>query len=143
MISVDRQFRSVSFMTENLLPFTDEETVVSEHKCLQHLHLLALHFEILGYIPRLLNGVKGLAYLRRIGDFRGDNRTLRVLLKISKLDPFRRFIEVAENKFNGLILIEGSIVLKFLIPEGICTEDVECNLRGDTLILGLFVIVIV
>ena len=36
-------------------------------KCLQHSHLLALHLEILGYVPHLLNG---LGYFRRIGDFR-------------------------------------------------------------------------
>lgn len=130
-------------MTENFLPFTDEVTVDSVHKCLQHLHLLALHLEILGYIPRLLNGLKGLVYLRRIGDLRGDNRTLRVLLKISELQLFCKFIEVAESKFKGLILTEGNIIWKFLIPEGICTEDVECSLRGDILILDLFVIVIV
>ena len=48
---------------------TDEVTVYLVLKCLQHLHLLALHLEILGYIPHLLNG---LVYLRRIGDRIGD-----------------------------------------------------------------------
>ena len=51
-------------------------------KCLQHLHLLALHLEILGYIPYLLNGS---VYLRRIGDFRGDSLILRLLLKTQLL----------------------------------------------------------
>ena len=37
-------------------------TVELVHKCIQQLHLLALHFEILGYIPGLLNGLE---YLRR------------------------------------------------------------------------------
>ena len=52
-------------MTENFLPFTDEVTVELVHRCIQQLHLLALHFEILGYIPGLLNGLE---YLRRTGD---------------------------------------------------------------------------
>ena len=43
-------------------------TVELVHKCIQQLHLLALHFEILGYIPSLLNGLE---YLRRTGDFYG------------------------------------------------------------------------
>ena len=33
-------------------------TVELVHKCIQQLHLLALHFEILGYIPGLLNGLE-------------------------------------------------------------------------------------
>ena len=41
--------------------------------CLQHLHLLTLHLEIIGYIPLLLNG---LVYLRRIGDFIGNSKVL-------------------------------------------------------------------
>ena len=40
--------------------------------------------------------------------------------------------------FNGRIFTEGNIVLKFLVEEGICTEDAECNLRGDIEILILF-----
>ena len=39
--------------------------------------------------------------------------------------------------FNGRIFIDGSIVLNFLVEEGICTEDAECNLRGDIEILIL------
>ena len=60
------------FVTEHCLPLTDEVTVVLVLKRLQHLHLLALHLEILGNIPHLLNG---LVYLRRICDFRGDSRS--------------------------------------------------------------------
>ena len=40
--------------------------------------------------------------------------------------------------FNGRICTEGNIVLKFLVEEGICTEDAECNLRGHIEILILF-----
>ena len=36
------------------------------------------------------------------------------------------------------IFIDGIIVLNFLVEEGICTEDAECNLRGDIEILILF-----
>ena len=64
------QCMSELFITENFLPLTDEVTEDLLLKCLQHLHLLALHLEILGYIPHLLNG---LVYLRRICDFRGDS----------------------------------------------------------------------
>ena len=54
-------------------------TVELVHKCIQQLHLLALHFEILGYIPGLLNVPE---YLRRTGDFSGDNTTGRPLRNI-------------------------------------------------------------
>ena len=40
--------------------------------------------------------------------------------------------------FNGRIFTDGIIVLNFLVEEGICTEDAECNLRGDIEILILF-----
>ena len=40
--------------------------------------------------------------------------------------------------FNGRIFIDGIIVLNFLVEEEICTEDAECNLRGDIEILILF-----
>ena len=40
--------------------------------------------------------------------------------------------------FNGRIFTEGNIVLKYLVEEGICTEDAECNLRGDIEIFILF-----
>ena len=45
---------------ENCLPFTDDAIVVLVHECVQQTHLLALHFETLGYIPRLLNALNGL-----------------------------------------------------------------------------------
>ena len=76
MRSSEFQSSSELFITENCLPLTDEVTVALVHKCLQHLHLLALHLEVLGYIPHLLNG---LVYLRRLGDFRGDSLILRLL----------------------------------------------------------------
>ena len=40
--------------------------------------------------------------------------------------------------FNGRIFIEGNM-LNFLVEEGICMEDAECNLRRDIEILILFV----
>ena len=40
--------------------------------------------------------------------------------------------------FNGCIFIEGGKVLNFLVRDGICTVDAECNLRGDIEILILF-----
>ena len=58
---------------ENFLPFTDDVMVVLVHKCVQQTHLLALHLETLGYIPRLLNALNGLVYFLIIGDPRGDN----------------------------------------------------------------------
>ena len=58
---------------ENFLPFTDDVMVVLVLKCAQQTHLLALHLEILGYIPRLLNALNGLVYFLIIGDPRGDN----------------------------------------------------------------------
>ena len=42
--------------------------VVLVHKCVQQTHLLALHLETLGYIPRLLNALNGLVYFLIIGD---------------------------------------------------------------------------
>ena len=39
---------------------------------------------------------------------------------------------------NGRIFIDGIIVLNFLVEEGICTDDAECNLWGDIEILILF-----
>ena len=74
--SSEFQSRAELLIIENCLPLTDEVTVDLVLKCLQHLHLLALHLEILGYIPHLLNG---LVYLRRIGDFKGDSLILRLL----------------------------------------------------------------
>ena len=57
---------------ENFLPFTEDVMVVLVHKCAQQTHLLALHLETLGYIPRLLNALNGLVYFLIIGDPRGD-----------------------------------------------------------------------
>ena len=58
---------------ENCLPFTDDVIVALVHKCVQQTHLLALHLENLGYIPRLLIGLNGLVYFLIIGGPRGDN----------------------------------------------------------------------
>ena len=63
-------------------------------------HLLVLHFEKLGYIPRLLNTLNGLVYFLIIGDQRGDN------------------------------LMVGSIFQKLLTELGTRTEEEECNLIG-------------
>ena len=49
---------------------------------------------------------------------------------------------ISDFIFKYLILTEGSIVLKFRADRGICTEYVECNLRGDTMTLNLFVMLI-
>ena len=70
MKSDDFQSNFVLLITENRLSLTAEVTVDVVHKCLQHIRLLALYFEIFGYIPRLLNGFR---YLRRISDFRGGS----------------------------------------------------------------------
>ena len=40
--------------------------------------------------------------------------------------------------FSGRIFIDRNIVLNFVVEEGICTEDAECNLRGDIEILTFF-----
>ena len=58
---------------ENCLPFTDDVMVVLVHKCVQQTHLLALHLEALGYIPRLLNALNGLVYFLIKGGPSGDN----------------------------------------------------------------------
>ena len=76
--SIDFQSKSELLTTENFLPFTDEVTVELVHKFIQQLHLLELHFEILGYTPGLLNGLEYLL-VRRTGDFSGDNITRRLL----------------------------------------------------------------
>ena len=47
--------------------------LVLVHKCVQQTHLLALHLETLGYIPRFLNALHGLVYFLILGDPRGDN----------------------------------------------------------------------
>ena len=98
---------------ENCLPFTDGVImVVFVHKCVQQTHLLALHLETLGYIPRLLNALNGLVYFLIIGDPRGDN------------------------------LMVGSISQKLLTELGIRTEDTESKLVGDTCIFFICVRII-
>ena len=86
---------------ENGVPFTDDVMVVLVHTCVQQTHILALHFETLGYIPRLLNALNGLVYFLIIVDLRGEN------------------------------LMVGSISRKLLKELGIRTEDSECNLMGE------------
>ena len=63
-------------------------------------------YEILGYILRLYNGLNGfnLVYLHRIGDFRGDTRTLRLLRKTSELAVPLGLIDETENKLKILWL---------------------------------------
>ena len=39
---------------------------------------------------------------------------------------------------NGRFFIAGNIVLNFVAGEEICTEDAECNPRGEIEILILF-----
>ena len=46
---VDLQSISELVITENYLPLTLDLIVDLQHKCLQQLHLLALHSEIEGY----------------------------------------------------------------------------------------------
>ena len=59
---------------------------------------------MLGYILGLLKGFK---YLRKTGDFIGDNLTLRLLQRTLVLDVPRKSTEDAENK---LILAVGNKV---------------------------------
>ena len=84
----------------------------------------------------------GFRYLHRIGDVREDSLTLRLLVKTSVLTAPWRLIDDTQYKFKCLILTERNIVLKVCVDRGIFTEDVECNLRGDTMTLNLFVILI-
>ena len=71
---------------------------------MQQTHLLALHLETLGYIPRLLNALNGLVYFLIIGNPRGDN------------------------------LMVGSISRKLFSELGIRTGDAECKLIRDNVI---------
>ena len=68
MRSDEVQSKSLFLIMENCLPFTDHVMVVLVHKCVQQTHLLALHLETLGYIPRLLNTLNCLVYFLIIGD---------------------------------------------------------------------------
>ena len=97
---------------ENCLPFTDDVMVVLVHKCVQQTHLMALHLETLGYIPRLLNALNGLVYFLIIGYPREDT------------------------------LMVGSISLKLLTEVGIRTEDAKCKLMGDKCKFVNFVLII-
>ena len=106
------QSKSLLLIMENCLPFTDYVMVVLVHKCAQQTHLLALHLETLGYIPRLLNALSGLVYFLIIGDPRGNN------------------------------LMVGSISRKLLTELGIRTEDAECKLMGDKFYFVIFVLFI-
>ena len=58
---------------KNCMPFTDDVMVVLVHQCVQQTHLLALHLETFGFIPRILNALNGLIHFLIIGDPRGDN----------------------------------------------------------------------
>ena len=49
---------------EHCLPFTDDVMIVLVHKCVQQTHLLVLHLETFGYIPRLFNALNGLVYFQ-------------------------------------------------------------------------------
>ena len=103
---------SLLLIVENCLPFTDASMVVLVHECVQQTHLLALHLETLGYIPRLLNALNGLVYFLIIGDLRGDN------------------------------VLVGSISRKLLTEQGIQTKDAKCKLIGDTCNLVNLVLII-
>ena len=58
---------------KNCMPFTDDVMVVLVHQCVQQTHLLALHLETFGFIPRILNALNGLVHFLIKGDPRGDN----------------------------------------------------------------------
>ena len=85
---------------EDFLPFTEDVMVVLVHKCAQQTHLLALHLETLGYIPRLLNALNGLVYFLIIGDPRGDNLYSNVLHKIG-LGSIKYWIENYPDTLNS------------------------------------------
>ena len=72
---------------ENCLPFTDDVMVVLVHKCVQQIHLLALHLESYGYIPHLLNALNGLDYFLIIGDPRGDSRMVGSMFRKLLTEP--------------------------------------------------------
>ena len=78
----------------------------------------------------LLNFLLYLEYLRRTGDFSGDNITRILLWNILVSAKPWRLTENAEERFNGLNLRAGIKVRKLIIELGIRTEDAECNLRG-------------
>ena len=99
---------------KNCIPFTDDVMVVLVHKCVQQTHLLALHLETfwiqnntfwIHSASRLLNALNGLVYFLIIGD---------------------------QSRVN---LMVGSISRKLLTELEIRTEDIECKLMGDNVIL--------
>ena len=113
--------------------------VEAGHKCLQQMHLLALHLEMVGCIRRLLD----LVNLRKIGDFSRESLISRLLrTKLASVAPLR-LTDVAENNFSGEILSEGSMVRKLRVERGIRTEDEECSRRGDTTILSCFLVLMI
>ena len=75
--SVDFQSRSELVITKNCLPLTLDLIVDLQHKCLQQLHLLALHLEIEGYASLLLYL---LLEILSTGDLRGERRTFKWFL---------------------------------------------------------------
>ena len=93
MTSVDFQSRSELVITENCLPLTLDLIVDLQHKCLQQLHLLALHLEIEGYTTLLLYLL--LEFLST-GDLRGERRTFKWFLKRAESDTPCKLILVTE-----------------------------------------------
>ena len=89
-------------------------TVELVHKCIQQLHLLALHFEILGYIPGLLNGLE---YLRRTGDFSGDNITRRLSKVIMESLEHNVLISWWKNELEELLSTESGLAMEDTVGE--------------------------
>ena len=54
------------------------------------------------------------------------------------LDEILNLVESVSEDFPSYSFIDGNKVLNFLVEEGICTEDAECNPSGDIKILILF-----
>ena len=80
--------------------------------------------------------MNSLEYLRKIGDFSGDNFTVRLQRNVFLLvSPFK-LILATEERFKRLILTEGAKFLKVLVDGGICTRDTECSLIGVNEILA-------
>ena len=80
-------------ITENCLPLTLDLIVDLQHKYLQELHLLALHFEIEGYTTLLLYLL--LEFLST-GDLRDERRTFKWYLKRAESETPCKLILVAE-----------------------------------------------
>ena len=90
-----------SLMAENFLLLTNDVTVELDHRYLQQLHLLALHLELQGYIPGLLNELE---YLRRIGKSIGDNLSFKLLRKMLRFNKPLRLPKEAHCTFQGFYL---------------------------------------